>query len=182
MLPLEPWLEMHTTLLQLWKVETLVTLRRNPSPVKRPPLAAGLRIEPAMIDDTQRMTVVDQTAFIPPYQMTYQDMRRAYRASTLATVVRLDNQIVGYQISTKYGGGGHLARLAVLPGLQGLGIGSALVRDMLAAFQRRQVDTVSVNTQSSNLRSLALYKAYGFQHIRYDMPIYCTDLDALADG
>jgi len=172
LLALEPWIETHTALMGMSHAETLVSLRRGSSvPLQAAPITT-VTLEPGTIEDVAAMAVIDQAAFIPPYQMNYADIRRAYRHSTTCTIARLDDQIVGYQISTRHGSTGHLARLAVMPGYQGQSIGAALVREVVAAFLRRQVEVITVNTQASNMRSQRLYQAYGFENNGYDTPIF----------
>jgi len=172
LLALEPWIESHTARMGMSHTETLVSMRRGSSTPLQPAPATPISLEPAAIQDVAAMAVIDQAAFIPPYQMNYPDIRRAYRNGTTSTIARLDDQIVGYQISTRHGATGHLARLAVMPGHQGRQIGAALVREVVAAFLRRQVEVVTVNTQASNLRSQHLYQAYGFERSGYDTPMF----------
>ncbi len=81
-------------------------------------------------------------------------------------------QIVGYQLSTLYFDGAHLARLAISPVAQGKGVARALLSDVLTRFDRRGVRTMTVNTQSSNLRSQRLYTGYGFERNGYDLPVW----------
>ncbi|MBK9126035.1 MAG: GNAT family N-acetyltransferase [Chloroflexi bacterium] len=172
-LALEPWLDYALAPLGLRQVEMLVTLRREGAAL--PPVDShGVTLHTATIDDVEEMTAIDQAAFAPPYPMSAHDMRRAYRTSAISTVARLDGRMVGFQISTRHGDQGHLARLAVLPELQGHGIGVLLTRECVAAFLRRQVDAVSVNTQASNTRSLKTYQALGFARTGYDLPIYAA--------
>jgi ribosomal protein S18 acetylase RimI-like enzyme len=68
--------------------------------------------------------------------------------------------------------GGHLARLAVLPDFQGMGIGSALVQDLLWYFRRRGAQRVTVNTQKDNLASLAVYRKAGFFLTGEEYPVF----------
>ena len=170
-LMLEPWFEYYMPLLDMTEAERLVTLRREGDPLpERPP--SRIAVEFARLEDVDAMTAVDQAAFATPFQMTTQDMRRAYRFAALSSVARVDGRIVGYQLSTRHGDQGHLARLAVSPSMQGQGIGAALVCDMTAALLRRRVELVTVNTQISNTRSLSLYTACGFTRSGFDLPIY----------
>lgn len=173
-LALEPWLDYALAPFGLRQVETLVTLRREGGALP-PADPHGVTLHTATIDDVPEMTAIDQAAFAPPYPMSAHDMRRAYRMSAISTVARLGGRVVGFQISTRHGDQGHLARLAVLPELQGRGIGALLVRECIAAFMRRQVTVVSVNTQASNTRSLKTYHAFGFERTGYDLPIYAAD-------
>jgi ribosomal protein S18 acetylase RimI-like enzyme len=84
--------------------------------------------------------------------------------------------MVGYQLSTTFRSTGHLARLAVLPSMQGQGVGSALLDDMIRRFGRHDILTVTVNTQSGNYRSQRLYHHYGFRRNGYDLPVWQADL------
>jgi ribosomal protein S18 acetylase RimI-like enzyme len=108
--------------------------------------------------------------------MMEMDLRFARKIAAVHTVAVLDNEIVGYQLSTQYRQSGHLARLAVSPDMQGFGIGAALLDDMIRRFLRRRVRTVTVNTQESNVRSQRLYEQYGFRRNGYDLPVYTINL------
>jgi ribosomal protein S18 acetylase RimI-like enzyme len=108
--------------------------------------------------------------------LTYLEI--AFRQAAVATVAEYEGQLVGYQISTGTPIGGHLARLAVLPHLQGKGIGYALLYDLLNQFTRRGARTITVNTQKDNLASLSLYRKSGFQMTGEEYPIYQLELPA----
>ena len=78
-------------------------------------------------------------------------------------MAELDKRIVGYQISTLYQDGAHLARLATIPEMQGMGIGGALVGEMIEHFLRRGITTLTVNTQRSNQQSQRLYQRFKWE-------------------
>lgn len=173
---LEPWVESHTVRMGMSRSELLISMRRGSStPLQDAPFTE-VSLEPGELKDVAAMAAIDQAAFIPPFQMNYADIRRAYRGSTTCTVAKRDGQIVGYQISSRHGSIGHLARLAVLPKYQGQRVGAALVREVVAAFLRRQVEVITVNTQLSNVRSQTLYQAYGFARNGYDTPMFSVSL------
>lgn len=156
--------------------EEVVTLRRvnqNPPPDMRP---AGLTTRIARAEDLPMMAQVDQAAFSPPWQMTLSEVRQAERISANCTVALWDGQIVGYQLSTLYFDGAHLARLAVTPSMQGKGVGSTLLSDVLRTFARRGVYSMTVNTQASNQVSQRLYLRYDFRHNGYNLPVWMTNL------
>jgi ribosomal protein S18 acetylase RimI-like enzyme len=90
----------------------------------------------------------------------------------VASVVELDHQLIGYQISTSGPMGGHLARLAVLPAFQGKGIGSALVHEVLEKFEQVGAMRVTVNTQRDNLSSLSVYEKAGFRPTTEIYPVF----------
>jgi ribosomal-protein-alanine N-acetyltransferase len=136
------------------------------------PLANAFHIRPMTLDDLGNIEKIDVAAFSPLWQNSQAYLELAFRQAAVATVAELDNHMVGYQISTATPIGGHLARLAVLPNLQGHGVGYALVRDMLSQFTRRGARKVTVNTQKDNLASLSLYHKLGFEQTGEEYPVY----------
>jgi ribosomal protein S18 acetylase RimI-like enzyme len=62
-----------------------------------------------------------------------------------------------------------LARITVHPAVQGQGIGSRLLAEALADYANLGLQQVSLNTQTDNLTSHQLYRAFGFE--RYGLPI-----------
>ncbi|MEQ8672826.1 MAG: GNAT family N-acetyltransferase [Aggregatilineales bacterium] len=151
--------------------EDIITLRRDGHSL---PQSADydVNIRPASQSDIRRMTEVDQLAFVPPWQLTFDDVRHAHRMAATCNVAYIDNETVGYQLSTRFKQTGHLARLAVLPEIQGHGIGSALLDDLIRYFLARNITTITVNTQSTNIRSQRVYKRYGFRRNGYDLPVW----------
>lgn len=158
------------------KREEIVTLRWASQTAPPDISTPDITIRQARAEDLQVMTEVDHAAFAPPWQMTYGEIRQAERVSATCTVAVHDQRIVGYQLSTLYFDGAHLARLAVHPDLQGKGVGSQLVADVLRYFVRRGVFAMTVNTQSSNEISQRLYLRFGFRHNGYDLPVWMADL------
>jgi ribosomal-protein-alanine N-acetyltransferase len=131
-----------------------------------------LVIRPMNLDDIPLVEAVDATAFSQIWQNSQRGLSLAYRQAAVATVAELAGQMVGYQISTATPVGGHLARLAVLPGYQGQGIGLALVQDMLLQFRRRSAQRITVNTQKDNPASLQLYQKVGFYRTGEEYPLF----------
>jgi ribosomal-protein-alanine N-acetyltransferase len=80
--------------------------------------------------------------------------------------------VIGYQLSTRNSLGVHLARLAVRPAVQGKGVGYALVADLIQQVRRRGISHLTVNTQSDNATSLALYQRMGFRETGERYPVY----------
>lgn len=156
--------------------EEIVTLRwasQTPPPDLR---NEDITIRMVRAEDLSTLVEVDQEAFSPPWQMTKAELRQAERVSAVCTVALYQNRIVGYQLSTLYFDGSHLARLAVVPDVQGKGIGSALVTDVMRYFARKGVFVMTVNTQSSNEVSQRIYLRYGFQHNGYNLPVWMAEI------
>jgi ribosomal-protein-alanine N-acetyltransferase len=169
------WLGAHVDLFGMTQVEMIVTLRRAGGDLPRPRNPRVL-LRPAEADDVPTMAAIDSAAFGPPWRMTTPDVRAALRIAASCKLAWLDRQVVGYQLSTRYDDAGHLARLAVLPEAQGLGVGGALLDDLIRGFNTRRVRSLTVNTQLSNLRSQRLYSAYGFRRNGHDLPVWTVGL------
>jgi ribosomal protein S18 acetylase RimI-like enzyme len=88
-------------------------------------------------------------------------------------VIERDGQIVAYQVTSSNGMYAHLARLAVLPELQGQKLGFALVQNLLDYYiNQLNLWGVTLNTQSDNASSMALYHRIGFQETGERFPVY----------
>lgn len=155
--------------------ENVVTLQRS-GPLPEAADVPRLMLRYAHPADLVHIAAVDHAAFRPPWQLSLADLRQAQRVACSSTVAVLDSAIVGYQISTLYREGAHLARLAVDPSVQGQGIGAALVVDVIKRFARRGVSLMTVNTQASNQRSQQLYRRLGFRHNGYDLPVWTAHI------
>jgi len=126
------------------------------------PKSSDITIRPMMPEDLPTITLIDNAAFGLEWRNSLESLELAFQQSSMARVAEAGEEIVGYQCSTSSVMGGHLARLAVKPGMQGKGIGYLLVYDVLQYFQKQGVTHVTVNTQQNNTTSLALYAKAGF--------------------
>ena len=152
--------------------QSIVMLERDQQAPVDIALPAGFSIRGMFQYDLPAVAEVDAAAFQPLWQNSLPSLERAYPQAVLATVVEANGQVFGYQLSTRNPLGAHLARLAVCPELQGRGIGRALVADLIQQAQRRSMYHLTVNTQSDNSASLALYKKIGFQETGERYPVY----------
>jgi ribosomal protein S18 acetylase RimI-like enzyme len=99
-----------------------------------------------------------------------------FAQAVAGTVALLEGRIAGYQLSTRAQGKMHLARLAVHPEAQRLGIGRALVQGVIRQSVLQGQETFTVNTQSENVASLRLYHSLGFVETGEDVPLFCAQL------
>lgn len=142
--------------------------RRQPQP--------ALIVRPAEMECLPAIARVDRMAFRHNFRLSQHDLRQALRIAASVTIAEVEGEVVGYQASTRHCDVGHLARLAVIPGMQGRNIGSALLQRLLADFEGSGVSTISVNTQLSNLPSQRLYRRYGFFRTGFDLEIWTKAL------
>ena len=135
-------------------------------------LPANISIRPMLPGDLPCVARVDTMAFEPLWQNSLFALNRALPLAAVATVAELEGEIIAYQISTRNSLGMHLARLAVEPARKGQGIGSALVRDLCSQVGEQGISRLTVNAQSDNSVSLALYKKVGFQTTGESYPVF----------
>jgi ribosomal protein S18 acetylase RimI-like enzyme len=142
--------------------QSIVMLERVASPVNELIMPEGITIRAMQRYDLPQVAKLDASAFELLWQNSLSDLERAFPQSLLATVAEKDGKPIGYQISTRNPIGVHLARLAVHPTFQGHGVGYALSADLILKAEQRGLSHLTVNTQSDNPASLALYKRMGF--------------------
>jgi ribosomal protein S18 acetylase RimI-like enzyme len=134
------------------------------------------KIRPLKQDDLIMIRKIDKLAFEPVWQNSIEILKLAHQQSAVATVIEINQEIVGYQISTSTPMGGHLARLAILPDFQRSGLGYSLLRDLLIRFSERGAQRVTVNTQKDNLPSMSLYSKAGFIPTGEEYPFFQLSL------
>ena len=122
--------------------------------------------------DLARVVEIDTAAFEPLWRNSLPALSKAFQQASYASVAEDDSGMIGYQLSTGGSFGAHLARLAVVPEAQGHGIGGLLVEGLIRHMQRAGGSKVTVNTQSDNAASLALYARMGFRRTGEKYPVY----------
>lgn len=175
LLAIEEWIESYAQRWHFVQKNAVITLRRDGG---RLPTASNgsLVIRPAAVHDLDTIVGVDQMAFGPLWAYSRKVLDVAALQADLFTVAQIDDHIVGYLLSTRYSGSGHLARLAVLPENQGHGIGAALVINMLHHYEKQGIRIVTVNTQSDNRQSYRLYSKLGFTYTGHRVPVWLLEL------
>lgn len=147
---------------------------------KAPPswsLPEGITIRKMVENDLPAVALVDEAAFSPLWQNSLSMLKQAFPQAVVATVAESENEIIGYQFSTTNPFGAHLARLATHPKVQRKGVASALIGDLTEKIGEKRIEQLSVNTQSNNLRSLALYKKCGFEETGEEYPLYTYEIN-----
>jgi [ribosomal protein S18]-alanine N-acetyltransferase len=175
LLIINDWVARYAPTLGFQYGEEIITLERS-GYVIPPAVANQPRIRVAEMRDIPQLATLDQAAFNPPWQMSLYDLRQAYRIASSCTVAVQEELILGFQISTFFFDGAHLARLAVHPNAQGKGIGGSLLSNLLERYTRRSIHVMTVNTQESNHQSRRLYQRFGFEPNGYNLPYWFAHL------
>ena len=152
--------------------QQIILLEHEGRPFEERPPRPDVLIRPMGQADLPEVARLDTQAFAPLWRNSLASLERAFTQAGPATVAFSNGQMVGYQISTKNSFGVHLARLAVNPAFQGQGLGYALVQDLLYQIYRMGIFRLTVNTQSDNRASLALYQKIGFVLTGESYPVF----------
>jgi ribosomal-protein-alanine N-acetyltransferase len=173
------WLAHEVTALGFEHEELVITLCRQSEHLpESEPKGDTPRfvIRAADYDDLEDIVQIDHAAFEPPWQFAPDELRQAFRVADNCTLAVRDHVIIGYQLSTLYRASGHLARLAVMPSVQGMGVGTLLVDDLIRRLWARDIWVITVNTQESNYRSQHLYFRFDFARSGHDLPVWSVHL------
>ncbi len=173
---IEPWVEPYFKHWGFTPLNTVISMRRSQPSVTDYPLPAGYTIHDVTKEDVPSISRLDSRAFASVWQYSQPTLAFAWDECYSFTMVKVAEQIVGYQMSTYEDGAGHLARLAVDPTSQGKGLGKAIVGDTIKKLEDAGVRSMTVNTQGDNIRSQRLYQRFGFVPSGSDIPIWTLTL------
>ncbi len=126
--------------------------------------------------DIPRITALDERAFDRMWQLPLFSMEKAFQQAGIMTVATTGEEIIGYQLSTISPLSAHLARLAVEPRMQNRQVGLKLIAELFHRCKQKGIEELTVNTQSDNQSSLALYKRMGFEFSGERYPVYTLHL------
>jgi ribosomal-protein-alanine N-acetyltransferase len=158
------------------RAHDIVMLGLHGMRAKRVVSSGDIQIRAMIQDDLPEVARLDAAAFARLWQNPQSSLALALPQASVATVAENDQGLIGYQIATANPFGAHLARLAVRPDVQNQGFGSWLVADLIARLRKQGVTRLTVNTQSDNHASLALYKKMGFVESGERFPVYCYQI------
>ena len=129
-------------------------------------------IRPMEETDLDKVAELDNAAFEPIWVNPPDKIKLAYSQTEHASVVELNGRILGYEMTTANHISAHLARIATHPDFQHQYIGSSLITELYRYFIHKGISQISVNTQSTNKASLALYKSLGFELTGETFPVF----------
>jgi ribosomal-protein-alanine N-acetyltransferase len=152
--------------------QNIVVLQWHPGSLQKSDKTPSHFIRPMEIDDLDKVAALDRLAFESMWVNPADKIRKAYLQSEHASVVEVDGRIIAYEMSTANQFSAHLARIAVHPDMRQRHIASDMILEMLYYFVNKDIHQISVNTQSNNESSLALYKSLGFKLTGESFPVF----------
>jgi len=163
-------------------VNHIVLMEMNADASLPAPRKSEFPIRPMVPDDLPRVVEVDAAAFEPLWRNSLEALAYAFGQACYASVAEGETGLVGYQLSTGGHFGTHLARLAVSPPAQRRGLGAALIHDLIAHIPSGREPRLTLNTQSSNAASHALYARIGFRRTGERFPVFARSIPGRASG
>lgn len=154
------------------QINDIIFLERKPSSTDHPPGPPGISIQWMREENVENVYEIDQAAFAPLWRISREEVHAAFLSGDVATVAVDGKKLIGYQISTANGQGAELMRIAVHPDYQGSGAGTALLDHLLQAVTSWGNLPITVNTQKTNMRSVRLYKKFGFTLSKKTYPVF----------
>jgi ribosomal protein S18 acetylase RimI-like enzyme len=176
LIAMQQWLSDLLTRHQFNHDQDIIMLEWRGNVVPEKPQVDDVQVRAMSAGDLPAVAELDAHAFLPLWQNPLDALERALPQATVATVIEDERGLVGYQISTANPFGAHLARLAVRPDAQRKGFGFLIVTDLLQRLERKGIARLTVNTQSDNYASLALYKKMGFVLTGEKFPVYSCSI------
>ena len=156
--------------------EDIITMRRVERRLPPEPRIPA-RLRSAEAPDFEHIMNIDRLAFEAPWRLTEADLWQAFRIAASVTVAMVDDQLAGYQLSTRQDRVGHLARLAVHPSYRRRRVGSALLHRLLVDSGKWNLTDLSLNTQLGNRASQRLYERFGFFRNGFDIELWRKQLN-----
>lgn len=138
---------------------------------QRTPIAPSLHLRQLAHDDIDALSTMDARAFEPLWHIGRVGLLELSFGGRVC-VADWDGRIVGYAaLLPLVDGDALLGRLAVDPDFQGIGIGRRLLAESIAHAYSEGARAVVLNTQTSNQRSLAIYRSFGFRRTGELLPV-----------
>lgn len=155
------------------EIEQVVHLERYAQALAPLPAPSAITLKRVQWNQFRSLVQIDHQAFQQGlWQLRESELREAQQHAYRYMVAWIGREMVGYQITMRYGRTLHLSRLAVHPRHQHQQVGTTLLLDLLTQAEKGQIETVTVNTQVHNIHSRRLYERWGFIYDDYITTIY----------
>ena len=171
-LALEDWIDLLLRQKQYRKHQELFILERDLEPFVIPADTTAVIIRNMVDNDLPEVEMIDTASFEDLWVYSLPTLQLAFQQSGLAYLAEIQGKPVGYLLGTISGQMAHLARIAVLAENKRQHVASHLVERFFKDLGPLNVRKVTLNTQSNNQASLALYDKMGFRRSGETFAVY----------
>lgn len=124
--------------------------------------ADSARVRPGRAGDLKAMATVEQRAALNPWSLS-QFLGNSLAKDTGSLVLEsADEAVCGFAVYQKVLDEATLLNIAVDPAVQGHGLGSLLMRALLARLRDSGTRRLLLEVRAGNRRAIALYRRFGF--------------------
>ena len=119
------------------------------------------------------LLAIDSASFGPVWTLDIASLAEARRATEASRmfVAREEGRPVGFLLAGATGSGGYVQRLAVLPSHRRKGHAGALIAAAHSWMRSRGCSTSVVNTETSNMAAIELYRRLGYEVLPYGLQV-----------
>jgi ribosomal protein S18 acetylase RimI-like enzyme len=171
-LALEDWIDMLLKQKQYRKHQELIILERNLQPLPSRLDSPEVLIRSMVEDDLPDVEMIDAASVEDLWVYSLPTLQLAFQQSGLAYLAEIQGKPVGYLLGTISDRTAHLARIAVLSENKRQHVASLLIERFFNDLGKMMVHLVTLNTQSNNQASLALYDKMGFRRTGETFAVY----------
>lgn len=114
-------------------------------------------------DDIGAVLAIEQQAY--PFPWTRGNFKDCLVSGYRCEVVEQGGELLGYSVLSSGAGEGHVLNCCVAPAHQGQGVGSELMRRMMADAKTFGIGVLFLEVRPSNRRAIELYERLGFEAI-----------------
>lgn len=148
--------------------------------MSRTPATAAVHLRDARTRDLDAFFELDQACFEPDIAYTRGQLRDLLsREHAIGLAAEVAGAIAGFAIAHRAGGRGHVMTIDVAAGHRRLGVGRALLEELVDRLERAGAQTIRLEVDLRNSGAIRFYERLGFQETRRLRGYYGHRLDGL---
>ena len=148
--------------------------------MSRSPATAAIRLRDARTRDLDAFHALDQVCFEPDIAYTRGQLRELLsRDQAIGIVAEVDGAMAGFAIAHRAGGRGHVITVDVASGRRRLGVGKALLEELVGRLEQAGARTIRLEVDLRNTGAIRFYESLGFRETRRLRGYYGHRLDGL---
>jgi ribosomal-protein-alanine N-acetyltransferase len=171
-LALEDWLDNLMQKQSYPKYQEIIILQRRLDECSLHEKPPDIVIRPMTPADIPIIAEIDLSCFEDHWTYSIQTLEMAFQQSCFALVADVNGGPIGYLLGTQAGETCHLARIAVHPGYKRRHIATHLITRLFIDVRKKGIKYITLNTQSNNKPSQALYDKMGFRRTGESFGVY----------
>ena len=123
-----------------------------------------ITIQPMKKEDISMVVTLEENTFSTPW--SYEALEESFlKDNYYFLVAKQENIVVGYVGMYVVLQEGDITNIAVAKEVQGQGIGTKLLKELLEVAKKHGTETINLEVRVSNESAISLYKKHGFEII-----------------